>query len=71
MNGFSDLKMFYVLEHRRAETSEPAQQKHVTQRMTIKMYEKTILPIYQKANIKLLSKTRVLALIIGLHKEYQ
>ena len=50
---------------------KPAQHKLVAQRMAIKMYEEIILPIYEKANIKLLSKTRVLALIIGLHKEYQ
>ena len=50
---------------------KPAHHKHVAQRIATKMYGKNILPIYEKANIKLLSKTRVLALIIGLHKEYQ
>ena len=68
---FQILRCFMHWSSEELKQVKPAQHKHVAQRMAIKMYEEIILPIYEKANIKLLSKTRVLALIIGLHKEYQ
>ena len=49
----------------------PAQHKHVPRKIATRLYEETILPIYEKANIKLLTKKRVVELIIGLHEEYQ
>ena len=69
--GFQILRCFMYWSSEELQQVKPAQHKHVVQRMTIKMYEETILPIYKKANIKLLSKTKVLALNTGLYKEYQ
>ena len=52
-------------------STAPAKHKHVLQKSAARLYEETILPIYEKANIELLTKKRVVELIIGLHEEYQ
>ena len=68
---FQILRCYIYWSRAELKQAKPAQHKNVPQNVAKKLYEEVILPIYEKANIKLLTKNRVMCLITSLHKEYQ
>ena len=67
---FQILKCYIYWSSEELLQANPGQHKNVPQKIAKKLYDEVISPIHEKANIKLLTKKRVIDLITSLHTKY-